>query len=57
MMDAVPGVLVKLLPGLVSAVIVYYLTRPAIVATFRGAAAPEPAAKKANYGDMERKVW
>jgi hypothetical protein len=52
-----PGLLSKFLPGAASVIIVYYLTRPQIVATFKGAAKLEQNAKPASYGDMERKVW
>lgn len=52
-----PGLLSKFLPGATSVIIVYYLTRPQIIATFKGAPKPEENAKPANYGDMERKVW
>lgn len=52
-----PGVFTKLAPGFASVIIVYYLTRPQIVATFKGAPKPPENPKAANYGDMERKVW
>lgn len=52
-----PGTLMKFLPGAASVIIVYYLTRPQIVATFKGGKKPEVPPEKANYGDMERKVW
>lgn len=52
-----PGLLSKFLPGATSVIIVYYLTRSQIVATFKGAAKPVENAKPSNYGDMERKVW
>ena len=52
-----PGIASKVLPGVVSAVIVYYLTRPGIVDTFRGAPGRAAAPTSAQYGEMERKVW
>lgn len=52
-----PGTLMKFLPGIFSVIIVYYLTRPQIIATFKGGKKTDVPPDKADYGDMERKVW
>ena len=52
-----PGAAMKLVPGFIGAIVVYYLTRPNIIATFRGAPQVDAEAKPAAYGEMERKSW
>lgn len=52
-----PGVGAKIVTGIVAVIIVYYLTRPQIVETFRGAKKVEQEPEEAKYGDMERKTW
>lgn len=53
----VPGTAAKIVPGLIAAIVVYYLTRPNIVATFHGAPQPPTEPEPAEYGEMERKTW
>ena len=52
-----PGVGAKIVTGTVAVIIVYYLTRPQIIETFRGAKKSEAAEPDAKYGDMERNTW
>lgn len=52
-----PGIAAKLITGSTAVFIVYYLTRPHIVETFRGVEKVAPAEPGAKYGDMERKTW
>lgn len=52
-----PSVWLKLAPGMVAGVVLYFLTRHEIVKSFKGHDAGKPKGPPANYGSMDRKTW